>query len=74
MIRNLSNYKIQFLSVFLMAFIGMFIFAGVGGEALTLEDTIDTYYNETNMADGWIYGSNLDNDFVKDVKDLNQTH
>ena len=74
MIRDLSNYKIQFISVFLMAFIGMFIFTGVGGEALTLEDTIDTYYNETNMADGWIYGSNLDNDFVKDVKDLNQTH
>ena len=56
-----------------MAFIGMFIFAGVGGEALSLEDTIDTYYNETNMADGWIYGFNIDNDFVKDVKDLNQT-
>ena len=56
-----------------MAFIGMFIFTGVGGEALTLEDTIDTYYNETNMADGWIYGSNIDNNFVKDIKDLNQT-
>ena len=73
MIRDLGNYKIQFISVFLMAFIGMFIFSGVGGEALALEDTINTYYDETNLADGWIYGSNINNDFVDKVNDLNQT-
>ena len=56
-----------------MAFIGVFIFAGVGGEAYCLEENIDNYYHDTNFADGWIYGSDINHDFVDKVKDINST-
>lgn len=73
MLRDLSDYKIQFISIFLMAFLGVFIFAGVGGEAISLEDNANNYYHDTNLADGWIYASNIDEDFVNKVNDLSPT-
>ena len=73
MLRDIWEYKIQFISVFLMAFVGVFIFAGVGGEAHCLEVNIDNYYQETNLADGWIYASDIDKGFVDKVKDLDPT-
>ncbi len=73
MLRDLSDYKIQFISVFLMAFIGVFIFAGVGGEANCLEVNIDNYYEDTNLADGFIYGTDINQDFQDKVNDLSST-
>ena len=73
MLRDLSDYKIQFISVFLMAFVGVFIFAGVGGEANCLEVNIDNFYNDTNLADGWIFAGDVSSDFQEKVNDLNST-
>lgn len=73
MLRDISDYKIQFISVFLMAFVGVFIFAGVGSEANCLEVNIDNFYEDTNLADGWIYSTNLNSDFQDNVNDLNLT-
>ena len=73
MLRDVWHYKIQFISIFLLAFLGVFIFSGVGGEALSLDSNINQYYQETNLADGWIYSSNIDDDFVKKVNDLSPT-
>ena len=55
MLRDIKMHKTQFLSIFLMAFLGVFIFAGVGGEAIGLETNANQFYEETNLADGWIY-------------------
>lgn len=73
MLRDIWNYKIQFISVFLMAFLGVFIFAGVGGEANCLEVNINNYYQDTNMADGWIHAYNINQDFIDKVNDLKFT-
>lgn len=73
MLRDLSNYKIQFISVFLMAFVGVFIFAGIGEEAITLESNINNYYSDTNLADGWIFSTNADNALVEHVNNLKPT-
>ena len=56
-----------------MAFLGVFVFAGVGGESVGLEVNSNNYYNETNLADGWIYSANLDDDFVDKVNNLSAT-
>ena len=64
MLRDIGKHKTQFLSIFLMAFLGVFVFAGVGGES---------FYQDTNLADGWIYSANLDNDFVDKVNNLSST-
>ena len=56
-----------------MAFLGVYVFVGFGAESFGFEQTADTYYTETNLADGWIYTSNLDDDFVDKVNDLSLT-
>ena len=73
MLRDIRKHKTQFLSIFLMAFLGVFVFAGVGGESVGLEVNSNNYYNETNLADGWIYSANLDDDFVDKVNNLSAT-
>ena len=73
MIRDVAHYKVQFISIFLMAFIGVFIFTGMYMETSSFETTIDDYYEETNMADGWIYSNYLVDDFLFYVDHLGAT-
>ena len=73
MLRDIAKHKTQFLSIFLMAFLGVFVFAGVGGESVGLEVSVNDYYDATNLADGWIYSANLDDDFVDKVNNLSPT-
>ena len=56
-----------------MAFLGVYVFAGFGAESFGFEETASTYYGETNLADGWIYASDLDDDFVDKVNALSST-
>ena len=64
MLRDIRKHKTQFISIFLMAFLGVFVFAGVGGESVGLEVNSDNFYNETNLADGWIYSININDLFL----------
>ena len=73
MIRDVLKHKTQFISIFLMAFIGVFIFSGIGGEYMGLEVIIDDYYEETNLADGWIYSNYLNDLFLEQVDILGPT-
>ena len=67
MLRDIRKHKTQFISIFLMAFLGVFVFAGVGGESVGLEVNSNEYYNDTNLADGWIYSANLTDAFLDEV-------
>ena len=73
MLRDIAKHKTQFLSIFLMAFLGVFVFAGVGGESVGLEVNSNNYYKDTNLADGCIYSANLNDDFVDKVNNLSST-
>ena len=73
MLRDIAKHKTQFLSIFLLAFLGVFVFAGVGGESVGLEVSVNDYYDATNLADGWIYSANLDDNFVDKVNNLSPT-
>ena len=64
MLRDIRKHKTQFISIFLMAFLGVFVFACVGGESVGLEVNSDNFYNETNLADGWIYSMNINDLFL----------
>ena len=59
MLRDMGNHKMQFISIFIMAFLGVFIYAGVGGEWIGLRNNSNNYYRETNFADAWVYGKNF---------------
>lgn len=59
MLRDMGRHKTQFISIFIMAFLGVFIYAGVGGEWQGLKKTVTDYYQATNFADVWLYGSSF---------------
>ena len=65
MLRDFKDHKAQFLSIFLMALIGVFAFTGISGEVVGLMDVSSNYYEDTNLADGWIYGEDIDNELFK---------
>lgn len=74
MLRDMKLHKMQFISIFLMSFLGVFIFTGIGGEWVGLQKTVDKYYKETNFADVWLYGKNFskkDEETVKKIKGIN---
>ncbi len=73
MLRDISKHKAQFISIFLMAFLGVFVFSGVGGESVGLEVNVNDFYNETNLADGWIYSYGINDLFLDQINALGAT-
>ena len=73
MFRDIRRHKTQFISIFLMAFLGVFVFAGVGGESVGLEVNVNDFYEETNLADGWIYSNYINDMFLDQVDVLGPT-
>ena len=72
MLRDFKDHKAQFISIFLMALIGVFAFTGISGEAAGLVNVSNHYYEDTNLADGWVYGEDIDEDILKDIKGMDQ--
>ncbi|MCI6774263.1 ABC transporter permease [Methanobrevibacter boviskoreani] len=70
LIRDLSDHKLQFMAVFLMVFLAVFIYVGVGSEAYGFDQEVQSYYNETNMANVWLYGDNFNSDSVDKVNNM----
>ena len=73
MLRDIAKHKAQFISIFLMAFLGVFVFAGVGGESVGLEVNVNDLYEDTNLADGWIYSMDINDLFLYQVDILGAT-
>ena len=70
MFRDMGRHKTQFISIFLMAFLAVFIYAGVGGEWRGLQKSADDFYSETNLADAWIYGGGFTDEQAEAVKNI----
>lgn len=68
MLRDIWHNKIQFLSIFLMVFLGSFIYAGIGGEYTGMEQIATTYYQEQKAADIWLYGNDFDAKTLADIQ------
>ena len=73
MLRDIKKHKTQFISIFLMAFLGVFVFSGVSGESLGLEASANQFYEDTNLADGWIYSAYINDLFLYQVDLLGAT-
>ena len=66
MLRDMKENKMQFIAIFLMSFITMLAFAGIGSEVQGLYNNLHHYYDETNVADAYATGSNFNESVVKD--------
>lgn len=73
MLRDISDHKLQFICIFLMAFITMLAYVGVGAEVTGIQTESDNFYNETNLADAWIYSNNLDNNTLDSINSISST-
>ncbi len=57
--RDLWQNRTQFLSIFLMAFLGMMVFAGIDAESNGLGVSYTRYFEQTHTADYWVIGNNF---------------
>lgn len=73
MFNDMKEHKMQFISIFLMAFLTLMIYSGVGAEASGIQQTVDNFYQENNMADIWIYSDNFDNDTFEKIQNMPST-
>lgn len=72
LLRDLWQNRTQFISIFLMAFLGLFVFAGIDAESNGIGLSTDAYYEETNVADAWVVGNGFSETEVKKLTDLPQ--
>ena len=73
MLRDMNEHKMQFIAIFLMSFLTLWIFTGVGSEVAGIQQTVDEYYENTNMADLWIYSEKIDNKTVNQLNEIKST-
>lgn len=72
LLRDLWQNRTQFISIFLMAFLGLFVFAGIDAESTGIGVSTAQYYEETNLADNWVMGTSFSTDEVKRLEALPQ--
>lgn len=70
MLRDMKLYKTQFISIFILSLISVFIYSGITSEWYGLQQNAESYFEETNLADVWILGKNITTDHVNKVHGL----
>lgn len=70
--RDLLKNKVQFLSIFLMSFLGLLIFVGIDSEVAGATAAEYAYYQEQNLADLWVQGKQFTDSDLARIKDLHE--
>lgn len=65
--RDLLQNKTQFISIFLMALLSMYIYVGLDAESTGAGMAAADYYESLNLADLWIMGSGFSEDDIKAI-------
>ncbi|WP_455644897.1 ABC transporter permease [Methanosphaera sp.] len=73
MLRDMNEHKMQFIAIFLLSFLTMTIFAGMGADTTGMQQNSEEYYNETNLANIWLYGENFSNDTIDEINNISTT-
>ncbi|HIU75941.1 MAG TPA: ABC transporter permease [Candidatus Pelethocola excrementipullorum] len=55
-LRDFKDHGTQFLSIFLMLGLGIFIYAGMNAVGVGMKKSADEYYKTCNLADAFLYG------------------
>ena len=70
MLRDLWHNKAQFISIFIMSFLGLWIFVGLDAEANGAAYASSNYYEQYNLPDLWISGAGFTDDDLRLVKKI----
>lgn len=58
--KNLLEHKGQYIAITILITIGITIFLAFDMAVYNLQDTVETYYKQYNLADGYLYAVNAD--------------
>ena len=67
-LRDIRQNKMQFFNIFIMVFLGVFVFAGIHAYMDGMEKSADNYYKNNNFQDIWLSGENFSNEDLEKVK------
>lgn len=68
--RDIRFNKSQFITIFLMVFLGVFVFAGIHSYMDGMKKSSDIYYEDYNLQDIWLVGNNFTSEDLENVKKL----
>lgn len=70
MLREIGKSKMQFFSIILLAFLGVFVYAGVSAMGYGLKESYETFFEQADYADYWIYGAMYNEEDVQRISDI----
>ena len=68
MLRDIKSNFAQFFSIFILAAVAMWCFTGFQSDVIGGQRAMSSFAKESNLSDGWIYGSGFDNKQADKVK------
>lgn len=70
MLREMKTDSGQFFSVFLLSFLAVCMFTLLKASNVGAYHALNNFYQETNLADGWLYGEGFSDEDLKKVREL----
>ncbi len=70
MLRNLIKNKVQFFSIFIMSFLGLYVFVGMDSEVAGFTAAEDAFYTKYDLADIWVQGKNFTTDDLSHIREI----
>jgi len=70
MVRSIKQFKLQFISVFLLATLSVVVYSGLEGVWSGMKNEFDSYVDDTNLADEWIFATYFTDDDITKIMDL----
>lgn len=70
MFRDIKNNITQFLAIFFMVFLGVFVFTGIHSYMDGMKKSADIYYEKNNLQDIWVSGKNFTLDDLNNIKKI----
>ena len=70
LLRDVRHNKMQFITIFLMVFLGVFVYAGIHAYMDGMQKSADDYYESNNLQDIWVSGKNFSDEDLEKIKSL----
>ena len=70
--RDIRKNLSQFITIFLMIFLGVMVYSGIRSYMEGMVKTADVFYNDYNLQDLTVFGTNFNNETLEKVKNINR--
>ena len=68
--RDIKLNKMQFFNIFIMVFLGVFVFTGIHAYMDGMDKSAEKYYKENNLQDIWIEGAGFSSQDLENIKNI----